>query len=313
MTLKTTLFNPNASFLHLGVVWLPVILLILISIISSGIIIYNTPLAIDLSSDGFNEFVSVLRFPLGILTLIIPIVALLAANHRSEQTKEQIRVTGIQNNLQNYYKHLEEFAKYLEKERISSEIAGSRYIHKMIYPNAQFGNYEINEALIASWKSLRLLTLELLNKYPDVYDEGLGCGDLNHYASDILTLKSHLNERFDSNKKQYEIGLPLVRYGHEKPDYRGTYLSQSLNLIKDMIDSTSILDKLCQFSVEYESLLDEDLKNHFNYIDYSVVDDNDLENSLNGNFECTQSFQEANEKFKLFLKDISGVKKAIKT
>ncbi|SQD77856.1 hypothetical protein [Moritella yayanosii] len=83
--MKLNMFNPEKSFLHLRIVWLAIFCLLMITGIVSLTIIYYTPLVWDLSSNGFNSFISVFRFPLGILTLIIPIVALLAANHRSEQ------------------------------------------------------------------------------------------------------------------------------------------------------------------------------------------------------------------------------------
>jgi uncharacterized integral membrane protein len=182
--LKPTLFNPEKSFLRLGVVWFAILLLIIISVILSGIIIYNTPLIFDLSSNGFNYFVSVFRFPLGILTLIIPIVALLAANHRSEQTKEQIKVTGIQNNFANYYKHLEEFIKYFDKQQKDSEYtaAGARYIHKRLYPDSQSGDYALCDNLLDTWESANLLTLKLLNNYPSDYAESISDEDLDEYT-----------------------------------------------------------------------------------------------------------------------------------
>lgn len=305
--MKTTLFNPEKSFLHLGIVWFAVLVLLVLSLIISGIIIYYSPLTLDLSSDGFNYFVSVFRFPLGILTLIIPIVALLAANHRSEQTKEQIRITGIQNNFANYFKHLEEFIKHLEKQPKPKDIAGGRYIHKMIYPNSQFGNYEINKVLIDAWESSKSLTLELFNNYPTDYMKGIGEEKLDEYISNVMTLTSHLHEEGHDSKENYKRGSPCVLTLNADSHYYGTYLSQSLGLIQSMINSITIIDKLCQFSVDYESLLDDELRKKFILHDYHVTTQEDLDVTFDNPFEITQNFEQSNKKFILFLKDTCNV------
>ena len=45
----------------------------------------------------------------------IPTIAILAANHWSEQSKEQMRLTGLQNTFSNHFKHIEEFEKYCQR------------------------------------------------------------------------------------------------------------------------------------------------------------------------------------------------------
>ncbi len=128
------------SFLSLKILWLVVGVLVVISCIISGVISYNSKLYWDFSADGFNCFISLFRFPLGISALIIPIVALLAANHRSEQTKKQIELANTQNVFQNYYKHVEEFTKYVNS--IESKLFFSvRKLHKYLYPYSKDGRY----------------------------------------------------------------------------------------------------------------------------------------------------------------------------
>ncbi|AUB86557.1 hypothetical protein [Vibrio anguillarum] len=150
---KSKHFNPNKSFLSLRIVWLVTILFIVISLSIAIIITINSRLQLDLSGSGFNYFISTFRFPLGILTLIIPVVALLASNHRSEQTKEQIRLNGIQNNFVNYYKHLEEFSKYVEAYEIKTILPTktTRQLHHVIFPYAEQGDYTLNNRLLDEW------------------------------------------------------------------------------------------------------------------------------------------------------------------
>ncbi|OQJ92317.1 hypothetical protein EM89_010320 [Vibrio parahaemolyticus] len=138
-------FDPHSSFITLPIVWQVTSLLVGTSTFISVVIICNTPIAWDFSADGFNYFISTFRFPIAILALIIPIIALLAANHRSEQTKEQIRAANQQNIFTNYYKHLEEFKKYVDTLKIPSvtdiEI---RKLHRELFPDALDGNLSPN-------------------------------------------------------------------------------------------------------------------------------------------------------------------------
>jgi hypothetical protein len=308
--LKPTLFNPEKSFLHLGVVWFAILLLIIISVIISGIIIYKTPLIFDLSSSGFNYFVSVFRFPLGILTLIIPIVALLAANHRSEQTKEQIKVTGIQNNFANYYKHLEEFIKYFDKQKDLEHITGARYIHKRLYPDSQSGDYALCENLLDTWESANLLSLKLLNNYPSNYMESISDENLDEYISILITLSSYTQERVHISHEIYRKGRALESKYDSDCSYQKTYLSQAIELITNLATITNTLDKLCHFSVEYVSILNEEQNNAFMDLNYLVHDIKGESLYEEDPFEIPQTFEESNVRFIELLKEFDNSKAA---
>lgn len=64
---------------------------------------------------GINNALTIFQVPLTLLALILPLVALAASSHRSEQTKKQIIVSQSQNTFSNYYKHVEEFYKLLDR------------------------------------------------------------------------------------------------------------------------------------------------------------------------------------------------------
>lgn len=308
--MKPTLFNPEKSFLHLGVVWFAILLLIIISVIISGIIIYNTPLIIDLSSNGFNYFVSVFRFPLGILTLIIPIVALLAANHRSEQTKEQIKVTGIQNNFANYYKHLEEFIKYFDKQKNLEIITEARYIHKKLYPGSQSGDYALCDNLLDIWESADSLILKLLNNYPSDYRESISDDDLDEYISILITLSSYIEEKVSISNENYRKGQALEGKNYSYCSYEKTYLSQAIGLIRSLVNITNTLDKLCHFSVEYVSILKETQNDELLNFNYTVQDENGENIYDEDKFDTPQTFEECNRKFIALLKKFDKIKAA---
>ncbi|ELV8587877.1 hypothetical protein ACWOVX_000954 [Vibrio vulnificus] len=140
-------FDPNESFLSLKVLWVVVAIHVFFAVLAFVTICVNTPLQWNLSANGFNSFISIFRFPLSILALIIPVVALLAANHRSEQTKEQIRVSNYQNVFQNYYKHLDEFIKYSDAQN-HELVCSPRHIHRLLFPDAASGKFELDQRFI---------------------------------------------------------------------------------------------------------------------------------------------------------------------
>jgi len=99
-------FDPSKSLFELKVFWFTVIFIIILALFPTFTIMLNNSLVCDLSADGWNYFVSAFKVPLGILALLIPVGALLAANHRSEQTKKQIEEANAQNIFANHYKHI---------------------------------------------------------------------------------------------------------------------------------------------------------------------------------------------------------------
>lgn len=172
-------FDPHASLLDLPIVrW------------TLGIIVFSSALCaieigwlekrpILLNAEGFNNALDVFKVPIGILATLIPAVALLAANHRSEQAKEQMRLAAAQNIFANHYKHMEEFEDYCESrldhiEKIKaknietydkSALKGfvkdlplpghvdpyeRRVLYRKIFPKSRRGDFEMSGDFISS-------------------------------------------------------------------------------------------------------------------------------------------------------------------
>lgn len=152
MLIPDRLFEPNRSFFSLPIVQLTFVVVTACACIASIAIMASTNLVLDLTADGFSEFLSIFRFPLGVMALLIPIMALYATNHRSVQQKQQIQLAGEQNNFINYYKHLEEFQKHYSEFWMDFFILVMRpgltakNYHKLFYRDSRLGNYQIDQA-----------------------------------------------------------------------------------------------------------------------------------------------------------------------
>jgi len=164
-----------------------------------GAIICHSELKKDLSYEGFNMALTIFKVPLSVLAMIIPTVALFAANHRSEQTKEQMRLANIQNNFANYYKHREEFEKFCEKDTENSKniIILPLKLHTLIFPDATKGIYSISENFIT---------------------------EIDDFLTEILTNCEEMNQK---NFTQEETKLKTQLSGFSLKYYIGSYSSKT--------------------------------------------------------------------------------------
>ncbi|MCF2911871.1 hypothetical protein [Halomonas sp. Cn5-12] len=103
------------SLLQLKRFWLPVLFVIVVAVAIAIYIYKSSSLVFVPGYEGLDGLVKIYKVPLGVLSLLFPLVALIATSHRSEQTKKQIEMSYLQNSFSNFYKHLEEFDKLVNK------------------------------------------------------------------------------------------------------------------------------------------------------------------------------------------------------
>lgn len=164
MNKKRHFFDPETSFLDLWIVRITIVVLLAISIGLGVFIGKSSNLAYKYDYTGFNNLLEIYKVPLGLLALIIPVVALLAANHRSEQTKKQIEVTNSQNCFSNYYKHLEEFEKYYKLSESKFPYLkeyDSRHIHSLMFPDSMKGIYTLSSTFEDLFKIIYIYIYQL--------------------------------------------------------------------------------------------------------------------------------------------------------
>lgn len=100
---------------------------------------------IDLSAQGVTTFLSISAFPLALLSAAIPLGVVVASFHSTHQTAEQIRQSGIKNNLDAYYLHRTEFFKHFERhEKVNylGVLEGRFVPHPLLYNNCSPGSPE---------------------------------------------------------------------------------------------------------------------------------------------------------------------------
>lgn len=136
---KKKAFDPEIPFFELKpVLWTGGIIICLALAMTLWIIFYsNNELRMNLSYEGLNHVFTAFKFPIAILALSIPFGALYAANHRSEQSRHAAELADAQNRFSNYYKHVDEFTKYLENYRHVKnkdiKLTNPRLLHLWLY------------------------------------------------------------------------------------------------------------------------------------------------------------------------------------
>ena len=105
--------------------------------------ISNNNFTMCFSSGCINNFFELYKFPLSILGLSVPLTAIVAALHRSEEAHLQIEETLKQNTFNNYIKHQEEFFKLLEKIELkcSCRFTDPLTLYRRIFPKNNYSYF----------------------------------------------------------------------------------------------------------------------------------------------------------------------------
>jgi hypothetical protein len=147
-------FDPEKSFFSLTVVRITFVFFAVLAGLVAVVICSNENLVWDFSAAGFNLAIELFKVPLGISALLIPLVALLAGNHRSEQTVHQFGLLQSQNNFQNYHQHREEFRSHCDSlnELGVGRIPNPNKFHSTVFYFAKEGDLRPSSIMLDELK-----------------------------------------------------------------------------------------------------------------------------------------------------------------
>lgn len=152
---QKSITNPHKSLIEQPLLRHISIFILIVFTISSFVITIKSDLKIDLTYAGFNEFIKIYSFPLGVLATLIPTIGLIAANHRSEQTIAQLKLTNQQNIFSNHYKQKDEFRKVCDhiETSLKVQINNTENLYFQIFPDSKIGSYLVDATYINEFKS----------------------------------------------------------------------------------------------------------------------------------------------------------------
>ena len=106
-------------------------------------------LQFERSPEGMNNFLQMFKLPIGIASLALPIVAVVAANHRSMQTAKQIAEQNAQNIFSNHLEHRDFFAKFIDERMPFDKITiDTARLYEKLFPKAVDGDLKPNFDLV---------------------------------------------------------------------------------------------------------------------------------------------------------------------
>ena len=132
--------NSRESLIRQRLFWLCLIIPVAM-FFSFGIISWDG-YQIDLTQSGVSLFWSISSFPLALLSAAIPLGAVVASFHSTQQTAEQIREANIKNKIEAYYLHRTEFFKHFERHETVNYLGvleGKFVPHPLLYNNCSPG------------------------------------------------------------------------------------------------------------------------------------------------------------------------------
>lgn len=212
-SLNKNSFDPQKSFFELNIVRWTAGTIFGIALLATSTILTFSDLSKDLSYNGFNQAITVFKFPLGVLATLIPMIALLATNHRSEQTKEQIKVASNNNNFTNYFKHLSEFESYIEKHKVQKDInfKSLRNLHKLLFPQSKKGNFRASPELKHEVSSIVGTTINHLESLEEIKTK------LNEIEENHSQTKNSLLELETASARKLEELHNIIKETEGKP------------------------------------------------------------------------------------------------
>ena len=106
----------------------------------------NGSYKICFTSECIETFFNLYKYPLSIFGLAVPLSAIVAAIHRSDETAYQIKQTLAQNTFNNYTKHQEEFTKLLKELESLYDCRFSQpaLLYRNIFPSNNYHSFSPN-------------------------------------------------------------------------------------------------------------------------------------------------------------------------
>ncbi|MDN2481116.1 hypothetical protein [Vibrio agarivorans] len=183
------------------------------------------------TSEGFSDILEVFKFPIALLASYLPTIGLIGLNHRSLQTKYQIRQTNNQDAFTNYYKHIEEYTKYINDTLNTGEksYVDIRKSHYSLFPDAQEGVLEISQehSYLAYRELMDVFSQSLAILNENTFNEN----QVAEYTSRVRNLEFKISKQIALNSDELKtVGIDDYYSNHELVGYCLNVLSGLYNL-----------------------------------------------------------------------------------
>lgn len=211
-------FDYRKSLLGLPVFWITTLVILGAAATNYWIIYSNESLELCGSSDCYAAWYETFKIPIWISALALPIIGLLAANHRSVQTAHQIDLAASSNNFSNFLAHRNQ----IEAEILASIEASNglklvqnnpRKCYEVLFPKARDG-------LIANIHDTAEIRIRILESYIGYLTDGNLSKPLSEYIRYFQRLQEQCIELgFEIDTGSYN-GLLVIHEGSQRESHK---------------------------------------------------------------------------------------------
>ena len=252
---NSVFFDPDKGFHELLIVRVALATVLIVCVFLIVIIAITADTNLQINSIGLSNAASLFRVPVGAFTLSLPFFALLAASHRSEQTKQQMKLTRTQiartdrqiglssdqNNFSNYYKHIEEFEKFCDShlKDLAVTVTSHRKLHAAIYPRARDGELIFDSEFRRNFDTSVDVFISACDNFATGDRREFAAQFIGHHHDRLLTLY-HLSRGSQSGSTWNADGEPFFVFG----DSMKAFILHHINLF-------GALDEILKFDGKY--------------------------------------------------------------
>lgn len=192
----------------------------------------------NLTSDGYNKFLEIFKFPIVVLSLSIPLVAIVAHIHRTIQTASQIDTTKKKNLADSFFSHHKYITEALGKlPSIKTQVAGLDFEYKITDPYSSYNfifedsNYKVGVITDNLYDKIKIIeeNIKSINEiiykfkqesFPDMKDEMFALHNLNNSLNFIcfklsISTPEKTNNRLVIYKNEHGISKLVMPFMDE--------------------------------------------------------------------------------------------------
>ncbi|CAI1570434.1 Uncharacterised protein [Serratia proteamaculans] len=192
--------------------WLSILIPLALSIILSIPLWLQTK--INLSAEGYGNFLSIFKLPIGVLSLSIPLVAIVAHIHRTIQTAEQIQTTRKKNAADSFFSHhkfmIEAFGKITSKD---ISISKQPFEYKIGDPYQLYDNFFEHSSyeLGINPSNIPLITSEIEIEIDKIDELLIKSRDIPESKFDKINLLREIAESIITIEKKLTLAVPKLK------------------------------------------------------------------------------------------------------
>ncbi|CNF35126.1 Uncharacterised protein [Yersinia bercovieri] len=245
-----------------GPFWLSILIPLVISILLCIPLWIHT--TIDLSPDGYGKFLDMYKLPIGILSLSIPLVAIVAHIHRTIQTSEQIKSARDKSKSDSFFSHhkfvIDAFSKIPPKiiDSYEYKIEDPYSIYAYLFEDASYTNGVNIENLARVKQEFTDVLISISTSIESVSNDknrGSRIYEIYNITSEIFKLESMLsitktNRTWHSlmmDKDELHIRKVIIPFHNESELKKRLatsiyFIRKTLQIVNINIDISDVLD-----------------------------------------------------------------------